>query len=292
MKKKKNLFPISTFAKFARTTRDSLIHYDKIGLLSPIHRGENNYRYYSNTQLATTHLIHTFQELGMPLNEIKRLKDNRTPDLVDMLLGNQINQLDNDIEKKVQARKLLQLLKTTIHSQKNINETEITVRFQPVEAIVLGDLNDYSQGRNDYDALYDFYRHCHQSYPHYDMNYPVWGMFEETRIRNRDWVYPDRFYLYYPEGHDKKPAALYAIGYKRGGYGDNHDLYVRLLDYIEENGYEICGPAYEEYPLDEICISDENNYLIRVMITVREKEGFNRKHAKQYAKQGNKRKTS
>lgn len=278
MTKRKSPYSIREFAKLTRTTRDSLIYYDKIGLLSPVHRGDNNYRYYSSGQLAFVNLIHTFQELGMSLEEIKALKDERTPYLIDSLLDRQLERLDEEIEKKVRARKLLHLLKTNIHSQLGIDETAITVRFQPAEAIVLGDINDYSRGRSDYDALFDFYQHCHENYPDYDLNYPVWGLFEEARIKNRDWVYPDRFYLYYPEGHDKKPAALYAIGYKRGRYGDAHDLYARMLDYIEANGYEICGPAYEEYPLDEICVKDESDYLIRVMITVREKKGARNKN--------------
>jgi len=100
------------------------------------------------------------------------------------------------------------------------------------------------------------------------MNYPVWAMFSEYRIKNRDWKWSDRYYFFNPEGHDKKPAALYAVGYTRGGYGQSHELYTCMLDYIDANGYEICGPAYEEYPLNEICVTDDNNYLMRVMITV------------------------
>ena len=49
-------------------------------------------------------------------------------------------------------------------------------------------------------------------------------------------------------------------------------MYKRLIDYIDANNYEICGNAYEEYPQNEICVADNTNYLIRVMITVREKK--------------------
>ena len=104
------------------------------------------------------------------------------------------------------------------------------------------------------------------------MNYPVWGFFSENRIKQEDWVWPDRYYFYNPEGRDKRPAAFYAIGYTRSGYGQGGDLYKRLIDYIKKNGFEICGDAYEEYPLNEVCIMDNTNYLMRVMITVREKK--------------------
>jgi effector-binding domain-containing protein len=44
-----------------------------------------------------------------------------------------------------------------------------------------------------------------------------------------------------------------------------------MIRYIDENGFEICGHAYEEYPLNEVAVTDNGNYLIRLLITVREK---------------------
>ena len=266
------LFSVGDFAKFSRTTRDTLHHYDKIGLLSPLSRGENNYRYYSIGQLAVVNVIRTLQELGLSLAEIKKMKDNRTPEHVDEVFICQIEKIDLKIDDWVRARKLLYTLQKAIHSVLNIDEQTITIQFMPAEAIVLGDLNDYSRGRNDYDALYTFYREISKKYPNLNMNYPVWGCFSEDRIKRGDWKWPDRYYFYNPEGHDKKPASLYAIGYARGGYGQSGDLYNRIIDYIGDNGFEMCGNAYEEYPLNEICINNDENYLIRVMITVCEKK--------------------
>ena len=266
------LFSVGDFAKFSRTTRDTLHHYDKIGLLSPLSRGENNYRYYSIGQLAVVNVIRTLQELGLSLAEIKKLKDNRTPENVDEVFIRQIEMIDLKIDDWVRARKLLYTLQKAIHSVLNVDEQTITIQFMPAEAIELGDLNDYSRGRNDYDALFDFYHEINKKYPNMDMNYPVWGCFSEDRIKQGDWKWPDRYYFYNPEGHDKKPASLYAIGYARGGYGQSGDLYNRIIDYISDNGFEMCGNAYEEYPLNEICINNDENYLIRVMITVCEKK--------------------
>ncbi|MCL2768269.1 MAG: MerR family transcriptional regulator [Synergistaceae bacterium] len=267
----KGLFSISDYAKLSRTTRDTLLYYDKIGLLSPESRGENNYRYYSHGQLAVINVIRTLQELGMTLEEIKNLEDQRTPESMDELFSRQIVQIDAKIDNWVRARKLLLTLKKSINSVLKVNEDEITVQFLPAEAIVLGDLNDYSRGRNDYDALLSFYVDISEKYPDMPLNYPVWGFFSEERIKKGDWVWPDRFYFYNPEGYDKKPSALYAIGYTRGGYGQSGDLYFRMIDYINKNGFEICGDAYEEYPLNEVCIPEDKDYLMRVMITVREK---------------------
>jgi len=266
------LFSVGDFAQFSRTTRDTLHHYDNIGLLSPMSRGGNNYRYYSGRQLAIVNVIRTLQELGLSLTEIKTMKDNRTPENVDEALMRQIEKIDIKINDWVRARNLLFTLKNIIHSVLSVDEQTITIQFMPAEAIILGDLNDYSRGRNDYDALLSFYHGISKKYPNLNLNYPVWGYFSEERIKQWDWKWPDRYYFYNPEGHNKRPSSLYAIGYTRGGYGQCGDLYNRIFDYINSNNFEICGDAYEEYPLNELCIYDDTNYLIRVMITVREKK--------------------
>ena len=263
------LLSISAFAEFARTTRDTLLHYDRIGLLSPVVRGHNNYRYYSSSQLAIVNVIRTFQQLGMSLDEIHELSNRRTPELANIVFERQIDEIDKKIEEWVRARKLLLTLKRAINSAANIDEDAISIEFLPAEAIIIGDLNDYSRERTDYDALLSFYHDIAQKHPNIDLNYPVWAMYSHDRLKQRTWKNPERYYLYTPDGYDRRPAALYAIGYMRGGYSPHGSLYERIVGYIEENGYEICGDAYEEYPLNEISATDDNNYLIRVMITVR-----------------------
>lgn len=263
---------VSDFARFSRTTRDTLHHYDKIGLLSPVSRGANNYRYYSGGQLAVINVIRTLRELGMTLAEIQKLKQNLTPERMDEVFSGQLEKIDQKIDEWVNARKLLSTLKESIHTALQIDESAITIQFMPEEAIILGEPNDYSGGRHDYDALLDFYTTISGRYSQVSLNYPVWAMFSEERIRRKDWVWPDRYYFYHSAGQDKRPAALYAIGYTRCGYGMGGALYQRLLDYIDRNGFEICGNAYEEYPLNELCVADDHHYLMRVMITVRAKK--------------------
>ena len=266
------LFSVGEFAKFSRVTRDTLHYYDEIGLLSPGSRGKNNYRYYTTGQLAVVDVIRTLQELGLSLTEIKTLRNNRTPEDFNEFLIHQIDKIDSKINDWVQARKLIFTIQKAIHSVLYVDEKEIAIKFVPAEAIVMGELNDYSKGRSDYDALYIFYREITKKFPNLNMNYPVWGLFSEERIKRGDYVWPDRYYFYNPEGNDKRPAAFYAIGYTRGGYGQGVGLYTRIIEYIDKNNFEICGDAFEEYPLNELSILDDTNYLIRIMITVRKKK--------------------
>jgi len=265
-------FSISDFAEYTRTTRDTLLYYDRIGLLSPTERGENNYRYYSGAQFAVVNLIRILQQLGMTLEEIKELKDRRTPELTTEVLVRQIEKIDKKIEDWIRARKLLLTITDIIHSVDNVNVNSMTIQFLPTEAIIVGELNDYSRGRTVFDTLLSFYIDMSKKYPGLDLNYPVWGTFSAERIGQGEWAGPERFYFKNPEGYDRKPAGLYAIGYMHGGYTDGDVLFRRLVEYIDMNNFEICGPAYEEYPINEVCAVEPKDYLMRVMITVRQRD--------------------
>jgi DNA-binding transcriptional MerR regulator len=110
-------FTVNEFAKLARTTRNTLHHYDAIGLFFPSSRGaDNNYRYYSIGQLAVVNVIRTLQALGMSLVEIKNLTDRHTPERMDEVLAQQIDKINEKIDEWVRAQKLLFTLRETIHS--------------------------------------------------------------------------------------------------------------------------------------------------------------------------------
>jgi len=216
-------------------------------------------------------VIRALQRLGMTLEEIKALKDRRTPKLTDAVLEQQIEKIDSKIDEWLLARKLLLTIRDMIHSVSEVDENVISIQYMPAEAIILGDLNDFSRKRELYDALLDFYQQTSKKYPQLDLNYPVWAVFSEEQVKKGVPSLPERFYFHNPEGQDKRPASLYAVGYSRGGYGQTEELYKKMRDYIDASGFEICGNTYEEYPLNEVCIAEDNNYLIRIMITVREK---------------------
>ena len=263
------LLSISELAKFARITRSALIFYDNMGLVSPVERGDNNYRYYSPHQVAMTNLINTLQELEVPLKEIIKFSVNRTPEKIISLFSEQHKHIDRQIEKLLSAQKLLLTLKDIIEDGLSVDEEKIEVRRHEEESILIGPQIDYSDGTTIEEALLDFYKYWNNKDDDLDLNYPVWAIFSEERVKRGDWVGPDKFYFKMPEAPDRKPAGLYVTGYTRGYYGQSDALYKKLMAYIEKNGLEICGPSYEMFLHNEISITDPFNYLMRISIHVK-----------------------
>ena len=65
-------FSTGEFAKLCNTTKDTLFHYDRVGILKPEVVRENGYRYYSANQFFDYDLIAVLKETGSSLHEIKR----------------------------------------------------------------------------------------------------------------------------------------------------------------------------------------------------------------------------
>lgn len=79
-KKPKGYLTTGEFAKLCGVKKQTLFHYDQIGILKPELSGENGYKYYSYLQLETFSEISMLKELEMPLAEIKQYLNSRSPD--------------------------------------------------------------------------------------------------------------------------------------------------------------------------------------------------------------------
>lgn len=82
------MYTIGQFSRLCRVTTKALRHYEKIGLLVPARvEPGNQYRYYTDDQVAILKEIILMKALGLPLQTIKRMIDRREwPDEVATLL--------------------------------------------------------------------------------------------------------------------------------------------------------------------------------------------------------------
>ena len=66
---------ISALARRFNLSRSALLHYDRIGLLTPSGRTAAGYRCYSEADAERLHAIQTFRQAGVPLAGIRALLD-------------------------------------------------------------------------------------------------------------------------------------------------------------------------------------------------------------------------
>lgn len=140
------MFTVKQLSKLAGVTPRTLHHYDEIGLLKPSRVGDNGYRYYGQESLLRLQQILFYRELGIPLEDIKKILGRRDFDVLGALyshkdalkkqvtrLNNLIRTVDNTIDylkgKKEMSNK--QLFEAFSDEQQAEYEKEIMQKYDP-----------------------------------------------------------------------------------------------------------------------------------------------------------------
>lgn len=111
-------FSVNQLAKLAGVSVRTLHHYDDIGLLKPSLRGENNYRFYGQSELVRLQQILLYKELGIPLIQIGEILDDPGFDVMSALQQHKL-----ELEKRAdQVKQLLLTIDNTIFQLKNKTE--------------------------------------------------------------------------------------------------------------------------------------------------------------------------
>lgn len=106
----RSMLTVKQLSKLAGVTARTLHHYDQIGLLKPSWVGDNRYRYYGEECVLRLQQILFYRELGIPLEDIKKIMGRRDFDVMGALrnhkealqkqvtrLNRLINTVDNTI---------------------------------------------------------------------------------------------------------------------------------------------------------------------------------------------------
>lgn len=101
------LYTTGQFAELCGVKKQTLFHYDDIGLLRPALVEENGYRRYSYDQYQTFLLISCLKEAGMSLGEIKDYLKEEDPERRRQTVELRLAALDNRIAYLMNVRKIL-----------------------------------------------------------------------------------------------------------------------------------------------------------------------------------------
>ena len=126
---------IGELAKQTGIAVGTLRYYSDLGLLLPVHRGDNGYRYYSEDASSQVQFIKKAQAIGFTLEEIKQILDVRDRgekpcSLVQTLLDNKIEQLEIQIKK-------MTLFKRELETYRADWQSSSEVELQPQEVCPL-----------------------------------------------------------------------------------------------------------------------------------------------------------
>lgn len=95
----KNEYKIGEVAECFGISRDTLRHYDKLGILSPPQNNENGYRIYSRADFLCMAYIRDLREAGVSLKDIAMLMKDGSVEKAEAIMQVRQAQIDKQISK-------------------------------------------------------------------------------------------------------------------------------------------------------------------------------------------------
>lgn len=239
---------ISEIAKILKVSRHTLVHYENEGVITPILRGENGYRYYSCEQLAKFKIVLYLRKLGFSIKEIKNylLMPNYLLALEQMEEKLKENRLE--IEKLLEKEKYIlegiSSLKILENIEKN-KDSPFLCECNGIKGSILKqnsfELNDTIKNiRKINDVLDDIT---------WTERFSFGFIVDYNKILEKNF-YPQYFFVAKEIENFKKYTlknSLYAILYT-----DRKETYLesieKLLNWIEDNSLKIVGELFIEDP--------------------------------------------
>ena len=269
-KAKEQLYKIGMFANMNRVTIKTLRYYDEQKLLVPVYVDEENgYRYYAAGQMAQLHRIIALKMMGFSIDDIRKIMDGA-------------EEKSFLLEKKQEILKEIAVLTEKLSqvesylARENMNLSALVLIKEIPAAIVC----TMKHRIKSYDALFElmpqmgaqmemldckcaqpaycFTHYLESGYTDEDILVEICEAVTEKKQDSGDIVF---------KVLPKVPTA--ACIFHKGSYDTLHNSYAMLLQYIEENGYEICGNIRESY-IDGVWNKEtEKEWLTEIQIPVK-----------------------
>lgn len=266
MKTKKQL-SILEFSRLTGINRDNLRFYDRIGLLSPEHRGDNRYRYYSRHQLNSAYLIISLRGMGVGIEEIKQFVANRTPEYTMELFKRQDELIKKKISQLHEVREIMNLHQEMMKEVYTHTDNIVYLEEKEKETIFL--CPPIPEEMDEDEGGIFSYEHAEKH--GINSGFPM-GITYPFAKQDLNQVKDQYYFKVSRHGNTHKPNGQYVVIY--GWVDPNHPMkiYQKLVDFITEHNLEVCGNIYEEYPLGDFSIKESPDYYARIEIPVIQKD--------------------
>ncbi|OPH62156.1 hypothetical protein BC351_02695 [Paenibacillus ferrarius] len=265
------MLSISTFSKMSDVPRKTLIYYDRIGLFKPAFVADNGYRYYYRSQLDTIGMIHVFKEFGMSLEEIREHLSHRTPASTLEFLRKQEEVIQLQIARLERIGQMISMRAENIEHSIHVNTSYMQVIRQSRVPVLLSCRVHASKKQFPEDLWDDFQLRLQRE--NAPIGYPNGVIVKKEDLLKKDGdMVSHMFSRIETHFHEQEymPEGFYLVSYTRADYGDTDKIYPQIFDYMEKKQYVVIGDAYEEYLQDEVSLQNPEEYLVRVMVHIKE----------------------
>ncbi|MEL7563334.1 MAG: MerR family transcriptional regulator [Dehalobacterium sp.] len=292
MIKPTSLYTIGQISKLSNIPIKTLRFYDQEGLLQPEKRDEeNNYRYYSENQLLQILIIKELKILGFSLDDIKSFIKKKDLLLLEQKLEGKLQEIKNNIEDlKMQLQTAVDNFEQ-IKNGKNILEVYKNIKNHNSNRVYNIEVKEIPK----INVLFTRYPSiCSATECFFDRYVELQAIRDKYQLYSSGSlmaIYHDHYTTQFFSNNKKLDLELCLpiTGLKIedcpylktfggftgvttvhvGDYIEMFSAYLALVDWIEHNGFEIIGPAIEQYVIDPTNTENPADYVTGIIFPVR-----------------------
>lgn len=271
-------FSTGKFAKICNTTKNTLFHYDEIGLLKPSITKSNGYRYYSVDQIYTYDIINLLKNCECSLKEIKDTLNNTDMDTFFKFVNEKKSTLLQQRERIDKAIQLLDQSSTITKTalQGDVNVPYLTERNE--DTYIVSTLCNASQSLNNQEIATTLNQHftmCDSlsTVDRFPLGHIILQQTYNCGELHHAFIYSgirtplDENNEFYSRQQVITKGTYLNIKHK-GTYETIGNAYQELLSYIYSNHLSITSDIYEENLISYFATSSEDEHIIHIFVKV------------------------
>ena len=269
----KAIFSIGETAKIHHISKQTLIFYDKKGLLKPYEvNSETGYRYYSLDEFAVLDIIIFLKDIGVSLDDIKMYLSNRNIEKVEEFLNEQRNVVNEKIEKLKAVRTKIDSALSVYEDYKDYeNKKGPFIKEKKEEHYLFLPVKEpYDDAQIDL-SLKKLLLFVEQQ--DYLADYSMGTVVKKDDLKKGDLRNTGTFIIINKalrsKYYRKMPKGSYATIYHYGAYENLKDSYDKLLSFIKTKGYIIDGDAFEYLIFDIFVVQNKKDFVTELSIKIK-----------------------
>lgn len=270
------MYSIGEFSKIGSVSTKTLRYYDEIGLLRPAYvDGENRYRYYAEEQVDEILLISELKTYDLRLEQIKAIMESGDTSLLEHFLRERIEQLNNQIENNIRLRHCIERKVHEIQLGGSMMEQKFELvveakEFEPVWVMsksatieitqigtVIGNVFQeiFNNGLQPAGSVMTFYmdKEFQQEHANIEVCVPVQPCDGMENV----------------QGVKQLNLGLCAMCTYAGTYSKLGKAYAAVLNWIEENQYQIAYAPFDVYISDPQTVKNPEELITQVWFPIK-----------------------
>jgi|GEM_PF-4256269 len=273
------LYTIGKVAEMCNVSVKTLRYYDEINLLKPAKVSkENQYRYYTDSEIQKIPLIKYFKEIGFKLEDISQLLKHYEINTLTSYFDHTLQQLGTEIAELERKRFAIKEWRTLIADGQQYKSIAPTVTFElaifPKMETVSIQIDGFDPVTAEIEHYFSnaFVAFC-QEQSHFTYG-PFILYFEQAEERLAQTFQRVTCYSMVMEEEGKSASRTIgghpaAIAKFIGSYDQIPAIYQGLKEWAAEHQVPIRGDSYERYLVDSWSTSNEEEYITEIIMPLK-----------------------